>query len=84
MNLDSVSVVVRFAHVGSEEIYSDVYWKAEFLPEHVYYGSGTASDAQRAKEAAEDLNDMYKTSQRYYGAVRMDYEDVIKENLIKI
>lgn len=86
MKLDSVSVVVRFDLVGSGESYfgvEDSYWKATFLGEpHVYYGHGAAYDAQEAQEAADELNGMYKTPERYYGAVRLDIEDAIKERLV--
>jgi hypothetical protein len=80
MILDTVSVVVEYKKVTPDK--GEPYYNATFLPEHMCYGTGAASDAQRAQETAERLNGMYKTSERYYGAVRMDYEDAKQERLL--
>lgn len=80
MKLDSVSVVVKY----TKKLHTDgsYYEEATFLPEHVYYGRGAAYDAQEAIEAADRLNGIHKTPDRYYGAVRLDYDDAKAEGLI--
>lgn len=80
MNLDSVSVVVEF----TKKLHKDgsPYHEARFLKEHVYYGSGAASDAQRAMEASKELDSMHKSAERHHKAVRMDFKDAVKEGLL--
>ena len=80
MILDSVCVVVCYTKVTNDD--GSSYHEAEFEGGKVFYGKGAASDAQDAGLAAEELNGMYKTSERHYGAVRVDYEKAIKEGLI--
>jgi len=80
MKLDSVSVVVEYNKITSDD--GSHYHEATFLPNHVYYSTGAASDAQRAKEAANELNGMYLPPTRSYGAVRVDLEDAIEEGLL--
>lgn len=80
MNLDQVAVVVMYTKKLHED--GTPYHAVEYVPEHVYYGSGAASDAQRAMEAANELNGMYLTPTRSYGAVRMDFKEAVKEGLL--
>ena len=80
MNLDQVAVVVMYTKKLHED--GTPYHAAEYVPEHVYYGTGAASDAQRAREAANELNGMYLTPTRSYGAVRVDLEEAINEELL--
>ncbi|AUR93542.1 hypothetical protein NVP1187O_229 [Vibrio phage 1.187.O._10N.286.49.F1] len=80
MILDSVCAVVRYTKVTNDE--GSSYLDAKFEEGKVFYGKGAASDAHDAELAAEELNGMYKTAERYYGAVRMDYEDAIKDGLL--
>lgn len=80
MILDQVSVVCEFTKKLHED--GSPYHEARFLKEHVYYGSGAASDAQRAKKAANELNGMYLTPTRSYEAVRVDLEEAISEGLL--
>ena len=80
MILDSVSVVVCYTKVTRKS--GDYYYKAEFVEDKVFYGTGAASDARDAELAAEEMNGMYRTSERHYGAVRLFYEDAVKEGLL--
>ena len=80
MILDQVSVVCEFTKKLHED--GNSYHEARFLKEHVYYGSGAASDAHRAMEAANELDSMHKSVERHHKAVRMDFKDAVKEGLL--
>ena len=82
MILDSVCVVVEYTKVINDD--GGFFYHSEFEEGKVFYGKGAASDAQDAELAAKELNGMYKTSERHYGAVRMYYEDAVKEGLLNV
>ena len=82
MILDSVCVVVEYTKITNDN--GEFYYQDRILEDKVFYGKGAASDAHDAALAADELNGMYKTSERHYGAVRMDYEDAVKEGLINV
>ncbi|AUR94352.1 hypothetical protein NVP1193O_221 [Vibrio phage 1.193.O._10N.286.52.C6] len=82
MILDSVCAVMRYTKVTNDD--GSSFYHREFEEGKVFYGKGAASDAHDAELAAEELNGMYKTSERHYGAVRMDYCKAIKEGLLNV
>lgn len=79
MNLDMVSCIIRFDKITNEE--GEQVWEETYLKEFIYYGSGGANDAQKAKDKANEFNKNHKTTERYYIATRIDVEKAVKLGL---
>jgi len=77
-----VCAVVRYTKVTNDD--GSFFYHSEFEDGKVFYGKCAASDAHDAELAADELNGMYKTSERHYGAVRMDYEKASREVLLNV
>jgi hypothetical protein len=80
MRLDSVSAIVCYSKVINND--GSFYYLEDFLKDYVYYGHGAADDAQQSLKSAEELNNRHKTVERYYKAVRIDFEDAVKRGLL--
>lgn len=70
MNLDHVAIVIRFDKKLVDD--NNIVWEETYLKEFMYYGSGSANDAQKAMDKASELNERHKSPDRYFMAVRED------------
>ncbi|WNO47207.1 hypothetical protein [Vibrio phage vB_VibM_10AMN] len=79
MNLDMVSCIIRFDKISNKE--GEQVWNETYLKDFVFYGSGGANDAQKAKDKANELNRQHKSPDRYFMAVREDVSKALKLGL---
>jgi len=73
MTLDSVCVVVEYTKVTNDN--GEFYYQDRILEDKVFYGNGAAIDADNARLAAEELDRMYGSVDRYHKGVRIDYNE---------
>ena len=78
MIVDSVCVVVEYTKVTNDN--GEFYYQDRLVEGQVYHGRGAAIDADNARLAAEELDRMYGSVDRYHKGVRMDY----KEELLNV